>query len=171
MQYLDADGKLITESLTDYTRKTVHKSFATLDDFLNHWNSADQKKALIEEFAAQGLFFDELAEQVGTDYDAFDLICHIAYDQPPLTRRERAAGVTKRNLFGKYGEQARAVLEALLAKYADSGIETVESMETLKVDPLRDFGTPIEIVQLFGGKTAYRTALRELEDALYAPAA
>jgi type I restriction enzyme R subunit len=171
VQYLDANGKLITESLTDYSRKTVHKSFATLDDFLNQWNSADQKKALIDELAAQGLFLEELAAQVGPDYDAFDLICHIAYDQPPLTRRERAAGVTKRNLFGKYGEQARAVLEALLQKYADSGIETVESMETLKVDPLRDFGTPIEIVQLFGGKAAYRTALRELEDALYAPAA
>jgi type I restriction enzyme R subunit len=171
VQYLDGNGKLITESLTDYTRKTVHKSFATLDDFLNHWNSAEQKKALIDELAGQGLFLDELAEQVGNDYDAFDLICHIAYDQPPLTRRERAEGVKKRNVFGEYGEQTRAVLEALLEKYADSGIATIESMETLKVDPLRGFGTPIEIVQLFGDKAAYRAALRELEDALYAPAA
>jgi type I restriction enzyme R subunit len=171
VQYLDADGKLITESLTDYTRKTVQKSFATLNDFLNRWNSAEQKKALIEELAGQGLFIDELAAQVGNDYDAFDLICHIAYDQPPLTRQERADGVKKRNVFAKYGDKARAVLEALLVKYADSGIESVESMETLKVDPLRGFGTPIEIVQLFGGKDAYRTALRELEDALYTTAA
>jgi type I restriction enzyme R subunit len=171
VQYLDADGRLITESLTDYSRKTVHKSFATLNDFLTTWNAADQKKVLIEELAAQGLFLDELAEQVGRDYDAFDLICHIAYDKPPLTRRERADGVKKRDVFGKYGDKARAVLEALLAKYADSGIQSVESMEILKVDPLRGFGTPIEIVQLFGGKAAYRTAIRDLEHALYAVAA
>lgn len=171
VQYLDPDGRLITESLTDYTRKTVHKSFATLNDFLTRWNSADQKKAVIEELAVQGLFLDELAAQVGRDYDAFDLICHIAYDQPPFTRKERAEGVKKRNVFGKYGDQARAVLEALLSKYADSGIQTVESMEILKVSPLRDFGTPIEIVQLFGGKAAYRAAIRDLENALYNEAA
>ncbi len=171
VQYLDADGRLITESLTDYSRKTVHKSFATLSDFLATWNAADRKKALIDELAAQGLFLDELAEMVGRDYDAFDLICHIAWDQPPLTRRERAEGVKKRDIFGKYGEQARAVLEALLGKYADSGIQTVESMEILKVDPLRGFGTPIEIVRLFGGKAAYRAAISDLENALYTTAA
>lgn len=171
VQYLDADGRLITESLTDYTRKTVHKSFATLDDFLTRWNSADQKNALIKELAAQGIFLDELAAQVGADYDAFDLICHVAYNQPPLTRQERADGVKKRDVFGKYGDKARAVLEALLKKYADSGIQTMESMEILNVDPLRDFGTPIEIVQLFGGKAAYRAAIHHLENALYATAA
>lgn len=171
VQYLGADGRLITESLTDYTRKTVYKSYATLNDFLTRWNAADQKYVLIKELAAQGLFLDELAEQVGRDYDAFDLICHIAYDQPPLTRQERANNVQKRNVFGKYGDQARAVLEALLSKYADSGIQSVESMDILKVDPLRDFGTPIEIVQLFGGKAAYRSAIHDLESALYATAA
>ena len=129
------------------------------------------KKALIEELAVQGVFLDELAEQVGRDYDAFDLICHVAYDQPPLTRRERAEGVKKRNVFGQYGDQARAVLEALLAKYADSGIQSVESMEILEVDPLRGFGTPIEIVQLFGGKAGYRAAVHHLETELYAHAA
>lgn len=171
VQYVDTNGCLITESLTDYTRKTVHKSFATLNEFLTRWNSADQKKALIKELAVQGLFLDELAEQVGREYDTFDLICHIAYDQPPLTREERADRVAKRNVFGKYGKQARAVLEALLSKYADSGIQTVESMDILNVDPLRDFGTPIEIVQCFGGKAAYRAAIRDLENALYATAA
>ena len=171
VQYLDEYGKLITESLTDYTRKSVKKSYASLDDFLNSWNRAEQKKALLEELAGQGIFLDELAEQVGRDFDAFDLICHVAFDQPPLTRRERADGVKKRNVFGKYGPQARAVLEALLEKYADSGIQTVESMEILTVDPLRGFGTPIEIVQLFGGKTAYRAAIRDLETALYQGAA
>jgi len=171
VQYLDADGRLVTESLTEYTRKTLRKSFASLDDFLTQWNAAERKKTLIDELAAQGLFLEELAEQVGRDYDAFDLICYIAYDQPPLTRQERADGVKKRNVFGKYGDQARAVLEALLTKYADSGIQTVESMETLKVDPLRGFGTPIEIVQFFGGKAAYRAAIRDLENALYSSAA
>lgn len=171
VQYLDADGRLITESLTDYSRKTVHKSFATLGDFLTEWHASDRKKALIEVLTAQGLFLDELADQVGRDYDAFDLICHIAFDQPPLTRKERANGVKKRDVFAKYGGKTRAVLEALLDKYADSGIQTVESMEILKVDPLRGFGTPIEIVQLFGGKAAYRTAIRDLENALYAIAA
>ena len=157
--------------MTDYSRKAVHKSFATLSDFLTEWQSADRKAALIEELSAEGLFLDELADQVGRDYDAFDLICHIAYDQPPLTRRERADGAKKRDVFGKYGETARAVLEALLDKYADGGIQSVESMEILKVDPLRSFGTPIEIVQIFGGKTAYREAVRGLENALYATAA
>ena len=171
VQYLDADGRLMTESLTAYTRKTLRKSFATLGDFLTRWNSADQKNALIDELAAQGLFLDELTAQVGRDYDAFDLICHIAYDQPPLTRKERADDVKKRDAFGKYGREARAVLEALLNKYADGGIQSVESMEILKVDPLRGFGTPIEIVQLFGGKAAYRAAIRDLEDALYTVAA
>ena len=171
VQYLDADGRLITESLTDYSRKTVHNAFATLSDFLTQWDAVDQKKALIDQLAAQGLFLDELAQQVGQDYDAFDLICHIAYDRPPLTRKERAEGVKKQDVFSQYGEQARAVLQALLDKYADSGIQSVESMEILKVDPFRDFGTPIEIVQLFGGKTGYRSAVRHLETAIYAIAA
>jgi len=171
VQYLDADSRLITESLKDYSRKTIHSSFATLRNFLSTWNSADRKNVLLKELAAQGVFFEELKEQVGRDYDAFDLICHIAFDQPPLTRQERAEGVKKRDVFGKYGDQARAVLEALLDKYADSGIQTIESMEVLKVDPLRGFGTPIEIVQLFGGKNAYLAAISELESALYSSAA
>jgi type I restriction enzyme R subunit len=115
----------------------------------------------------QGVFLDELAEQVGRDYDPFDLICHIAFDQPPLTRKERAENVKKRNVFAKYGEQTRAVLEALLQKYSDSGITSVESMDILKVDPLSGLGTPMEIVSLFGGKPAYLAALRELQTALY----
>ena len=95
---------------------------------------------------------DELSEQVGRDIDAFDLICHVAFDQPPRTRRERADKVRKRNVFAKYGDKTRAVLEALLDKYADSGLKSVESLEILKVDPLTQFGTPLEIVHLFGGK-------------------
>jgi type I restriction enzyme R subunit len=171
VQYLDADGKLITESLKDYTRKTVRKAYTSLNAFLNAWNCADRKQAIIEELAGQGVFLDELAEQVGRDYDAFDLVCHVAFDQPPLTRRERAERVQKRHVFARYGEKARAVLQALLQKYADSGIRSVESMDILKVDPLTTFGTPIEIINLFGGKENYLAAIHELETELYLKAA
>ena len=128
VQYLDANGKLITESLKDYSRKALLQAYASLDGFLTAWNDAEKKQAILEELSAQGVFLDELAEQVGRDYDAFDLICHVAFDQPPLTRRERAENVKKRDVFAKYGDQARAVLEALLQKYADSGITSVESV-------------------------------------------
>ncbi len=171
VQYLDEYGKLITESLKDYTRKAVHKNYASLDAFLTSWNAAERKQAIIEELASQGVFLYELAEQVGRDYDAFDLVCHVAFDQPPLTRKERAERVRKRNVFGKYGNKARAVLEALLQKYSDSGITSVESLDTLKVDPLRAFGTPMEIVKLFGGRENYLAAIRDLETALYVEAA
>ena len=171
VQYLDENGHLITESLTDYTRKTVRTAYATLNDFLNVWNNAAKKQVVLEELAAKGVFLEELAEQVGRDYDAFDLVCHVAFDAPPLTRKERVNNVKKRNLFAKYGEQARAVLAALLQKYADSGIASVESLEIFKVDPLRSHGTPTEIINLFGGKPAYLAALRELETALYQEAA
>jgi type I restriction enzyme R subunit len=168
---LDAQGNLITESLKDYTRKTVRKAYTSLSDFLGAWNAAERKLAIIEELAGQGVFLEELAEQVGRDYDAFDLVCHVAFDQPPLTRRERADRVKKRNVFARYGAAARAVLEALLQKYADGGIDSVESLDILKVDPLTHFGTPIEIVRLFGDKAAYLTAIRELEAQLYQEAA
>jgi type I restriction enzyme R subunit len=171
VQYLDANGNLITESLKDYTRKTVRKTYTSLSAFLNVWKEADRKQALIEELSSRGVFLDELAEQVGRDFDAFDLICYVAFDQPPLTRRERAEKVRKRNLFTKYGDKARSVLEALLDKYADAGVTSVESLEILKVDPLSTFGTPVEIVRLFGGKQDYIAAIRELENALYKEAA
>lgn len=171
VQYLDEHGKLVTESLTDYTRKTVRKAYTSLNAFLNAWNDAERKQAIIEELAGQGVFLDELAEQVGRDYDAFDLVCHVAFDQPPLTRQERAEKVRKRHVFAKHGDQTRAVLDALLEKYADGGIRSVESMDILKVDPLTAFGTPIEIVKLFGGKDKYLAAIHELETALYSKAA
>ena len=171
VQYLDADGRLITESLKDYTRKAVRKAYVSLGAFLNAWNEADRKQAIVEELATQGVFIDELAEQVNRDLDAFDLICHVAFDQKPLTRRERADKVRKRNVFGKYGDKTRAVLEALLDKYADAGLKSVESLDILKVDPLSSFGTPIEIVKLFGGKPKYLAAIQELEEQLYSEAA
>ena len=167
VQYLDASGKLITESLKDYSRKTVRQAYASLDEFLTYWRDAAKKQVVLEELAARGVFLDELADLVGRDYDAFDLVCHVAFDAPPLTRQERAESVQKRDVFAKYGAQARAVLDALLAKYADSGLKSVESLEILKVDPLRTLGSVTEIISFFGGKPAYLSAVQELETALY----
>ena len=170
VQYYGEGGKLITESLKDYTRKTVLANFASLDTFLQRWSSTEKKAAVLTELQEQGVFLGELAEQVGKDFDAFDLICHVAFDQPPLTRRERADNVKKRNYFAKYGEQARAVLEALLEKYADEGIEPIETIDILNVQPPNAFGTPVEIIRLFGSKDRYLAALQDLEAALYAQA-
>jgi len=171
VQYLDADGRLTTVSLKDYTRARVRIEYTSLSAFLNAWNNAERKQAIVDELAKHGVFIDELAEQVGRGFDAFDLICHVAFDQPPLTRRERAEKVRKRHVFARYGDKARAVLDALLDKYADAGLKSVESLDILKVDPLVNFGTPVEIVGLFGGKADYLAAIHELETQLYTEAA
>lgn len=169
VQYIDKDGKLITESLTDYTRRNVRNQYATLDDFLTAWRSTERKQAILDEFAKQGVLLEELQEQIGKEFDPFDLVCHVAYDQPPLTRRERANNVKKRNYFAKYGEQAQAVLNALLEKYADTGVGDLESMDVLKVNPINQFGNPMYIVnRIFKGKQNFEQALRELEQELYA---
>ena len=167
VQYYGPEGKLITESLKDYTRQTVRKDYASLDEFLRSWNKADRKAAILQELEQHGVLLEPLADEVGKDFDAFDLICHVAFDQPPLTRRERAEQVKKRNYFAKYGEQARQVLESLLEKYADTGIESIENMNVLQLDPISKLGTPIELVKAFGGKVAYLEALKGLENSLY----
>lgn len=167
VQYVGSDGKLITESLKDFTRIQINKRFTSLDNFLQTWNDADKKAAIIAELEEQGIFFDELAKETGKDIDPFDLICHIAFGQKPLTRRERANQVKKRDYFAKYGGTARKVLELLLDKYADEGIGNIEQMEVLRVAPLDQFGSPVEIIQAFGGKPQYQAALRELERSLY----
>ena len=167
VQYLDANGKIITESLKDYTRKNILKRFKSLDEFLNKWNSAEKKEAIIKELEEQGIFFEELKREVGKDFDPFDLICHIAFDTQPLTRKERANRVKKRNYFAKYGEKARKVLESLLDKYADDGLLTIEKTEVLKLDPLNKLGTPIELINAFGSKQKYLEAIKELEKELY----
>ncbi|MHB0804081.1 EcoAI/FtnUII family type I restriction enzme subunit R [Stutzerimonas nitrititolerans] len=172
VQYYGPDGKLITESLHDYTRTCVKKQFASLDDFLRRWTDAEQKKAIIDELAAQGVMWEALEEEVqakrGQPLDPFDLICHIAFDQPPLTRRERAEQVKKRNYFAKYSGAARQVLEALLDKYADTGIEHIEDIKILQLDPFSQIGAPVELVKAFGGKPGYQQAIQELESELYA---
>lgn len=171
VQYYSKDGRLVTESLADYTRRTVQAEYATLDDFLQRWSEADRKAAVIDELSEQGVFFEALRERVGRDMDAFDLICHVVYGQPPLTRRERAENVKKRDVFTRYGGQARAVLDALLDKYADEGLASVEDLGVLRVQPLSDLGTPIELVRHFGGRNEYIAAVQELAEALYDTAA
>ncbi|MEZ0369908.1 MAG: EcoAI/FtnUII family type I restriction enzme subunit R [Candidatus Sericytochromatia bacterium] len=171
VQYYGSDGRLITESLRDYTRACVRKQFTSLDDFLRRWQSAAQKKAIIAELDALGVpwqdLADEVAKKLGQALDPFDLVCHVAFDQPPLSRRERAEQVKKRNYFVKYGAQARQVLEALLDKYADTGIEEIEDIKVLQLDPFRQYGTLSELIGAFGGKPAYLAALQELEQQLY----
>lgn len=167
VQYFDANGKLITESLKDYTRKAIAKDFASLDDFLKCWSSADKKQAIVDELAQEGIFFEALADEIGRDCDPFDLLCHIVWDRQPLTRRERAERVKKRNYFTEYGEQAKRVLDALLDKYADEGVAQIEENQILTIAPFSQIGTPMEIVRAFGGLDGYQKAVRELKRSLY----
>jgi len=168
VQYLNADGKLITESLRDYTRINLTKQFDSLDKFLQAWNDADRKAALVEELEKQGVLIEALAEEVGKDLDPFDLLLHVAYNQPPLTRRERANRVKKRNAFTQYGPVARKVIDALIDKYADEGIATIESNDVLKVQPFTQMGTASELVKSFGGRPQFLGALQSIERELYA---
>jgi type I restriction enzyme R subunit len=168
VQYIGSDGKLITESLKDYNRQTVRKDYTSLDQFLLRWSKAERKATILRELEDHGVLLEALAQDVGKDFDAFDLICHVAFDQPPLTRRERVENVKKRNYFTKYGKQVRLVLEALLEKYADTGIENIEDIKILTLDPFKNMGTASELVSAFGSKPAYMAALAELETQLYA---
>ena len=167
VQYFDANGKLVTQSLKDYTRKAMTKEFASLDDFLRHWSDADKKQTIVDALADEGVFFEALAAEVGKDCDPFDLLCHVVWGQPPLTRKERADQVKKRDYFTQYGDQARRVLEALLDKYAEGGVGEIEETQILTVMPFSEFGTPIEIIRSFGGKDGYQQAVRELKQSLY----
>ena len=167
VQYLDANGRLVTESLRDFIRKALKKRFASLDDFLKRWDAEKRKGAIIEELEAEGLPLDPLAEEVGKNLDPFDLICHVAFDARPLTRRERAENVKKRDVFAKYGEQARAVLNALLDKYADDGVLDLNDPQVLTILPFTTLGTPYELVKSFGDREDFERAARELQSALY----
>ncbi|AKH93622.1 EcoAI/FtnUII family type I restriction enzme subunit R [Elizabethkingia anophelis] len=165
--YFDKDGKPVTISLKDFSKQLIHEEFKTLDNFLNMWTNSDRKEAIIKELQEQGIPVHELLEAVNKECDLFDIICHVAFDQPPLTRKERANNVKKRNYFTKYGDQTKAVLEALIDKYADEGIENIESMEILKVNPISEYGSPLEIIKLFGGRNQYLNAVKELEKEIY----
>lgn len=173
VQYLSPEGKLITESLRDYTRINLIKQYDSLDKFLQAWNDAERKAALLHELEGRGVLYDALAEEVARtglkDLDPFDLLLHVAYNQPILTRRERANRVKKRNVFTQYGGVARQVIEALIDKYADEGIQTIESNEVLKLQPFTQLGSPVEIIRSFGGRPQYLQAIQTLERELYAP--
>lgn len=165
--YFDQHGKPITTSLKDHTKEIIKGQYASLDEFLNKWNSTERKEAIIAELKEQGVMIEALYEAVNREVDLFDLICHVAYDQPPLTRKERANNVKKRNYFTKYGDQARKVLEALLDKYADQGIENIENIQILTVPPISEFGSVTEIIKAFGSREEYEKAIKELENELY----
>lgn len=166
-QFYGPDGKLITESLKDYTKKTIKKEYRSLDHFIQKWNEAEKKQIIIQELLEQGVHLDALQEEVGKEYDVFDLICHVAFDQKPLTRSERARKARQDSYFDKYGEKARRVIDALLDRYAEGGIEDIESMEILRIAPFTEIGSPVEIIKLFKGKDKYLETIQQLKKRLY----
>ena len=169
VQYYDKDGNLITESITDYSKKNILNEFATLDNFLNRWNSEEKKEAIIEELKEQGVLLEALREDIGNpDIDDFDLICHIAFDKKPLTKAERANNVKKRGYLYKYYDMAQNVLERLLEHYMNEGITDLENPQVLELDDFKEFGSPLKIVKLFGNKKKYIEAVKELEKEIYA---
>lgn len=167
IEYLDENGKLVTETLRDFTKTALKKRFASLDDFLKRWKSAERKQAIIEELEAEGLALDAVADELGKNLDPFDLICHVAFDRKPLTRRERAENVKKRDVFTNYGPQARAVLDALLDKYRDEGVLNLDDANVLKVTPFTTMGSVVQLIKAFGGKEGFEKAVHEMQDAIY----
>jgi type I restriction enzyme R subunit len=171
VEYLDENGKLITESLRDFTKRALRKRFASLDEFLRRWSAAERKQAIIEELDSEGVLLEALADEVGTAFDPFDLICHVAFDCPPLTRRERADNVRRSDVFTRYGPAARAVLEALLEKYQDEGAMNLDDPRILQIAPFDSMGTPLQLVKQFGTRADFESAVHELQTALYQEAA
>ena len=167
VEYLDANGKLVTESLRDFTRATLRKRYVSLEAFLRRWSEADRKQAILDELAEEGLPLEVLSDEVGKDLDPFDLICHVAFDMPALTRKERADNVRKRDVFTRYGDQARAVLEALLAKYEDEGMLNLDDLQVLKVTPFDRMGTAVQLVNAFGGRSQFERAVHAMQSVLY----
>jgi len=167
VQYCDINGKLITESIKDYSKRNILDEYATLDDFLNAWTNTEQKKAIIEELEGRGVLLDALKEESGKDLDDFDLILHIAYDKKPLTKKERVEHVKKKGYMYKYSGLCQEVLSALLEKYMDEGISELEDTRILDNAPFDRIGSPKRIANLFGGKDAYLRAVKELKRAIY----
>jgi len=168
VQYVDKNGKLITESLIDYTRKNILQQYASLDAFLKRWTHAQKKQAIIDEMKQEGVLLDAIREETGkAELDDFDLICHLAYDKAPLTKAERANNVKKRHYLYKYSELAQQVLGTLLDKYAQEGIKEIEETKVLQLQEFARFGSPMKIVKEFGGKAGYQAAIRELENEIY----
>lgn len=169
VQYIGENGKLITESLKDYTKKNILKEYASLDKFLNAWTTSDKKEAIIKELESKGVIFEALEEEAGKNLDPFDLICHIAFGKPPLTRKERADNVRKKDYFAKYEGKAKEVINALIDKYADEGITAIDDIGDLSVMPFARFGTPVQIVNdIFGGRENYLGIIKKIEESIYA---
>ncbi|KAA2217189.1 EcoAI/FtnUII family type I restriction enzme subunit R [Maribacter flavus] len=167
VQYYGKNGKLITESLKDYTKSNIKNEYRSLDEFIQKWNTTDNKEELLTELSEHGILVEALKEEIGLDLDPFDLICHVAYDQPPLTKQERANNVRKRNYFTKYGNTAQRILLTLLDKYEQEGILSIEKGSVLKVQPLSQMGSPVELVRAFGKKKDFEKAIQELENEIY----
>ena len=170
VSYLGADGKTqVVESFTDFTRKNIRGKFATLNDFIKRWTAEERKAAVVDELKEYDVLIDAIREAnpALAKVDVFDIICHVAFDQKPLTRSERANNVKKRNYLAKYEGKAREVLEALLVKYADDGILQMEQNEVLKLDPFSHIGTVPKIMKLFGGREGYEAAVIDLKKQLY----
>ena len=169
VQYIGENGKLITESLKDYTRKNILKEYSSLDKFLTVWTSADKKEAIMNELENKGIIFEALEQETGKDLDPFDLVCHIAFGKPALTRRERAENVRKKDYFAKYEGEAREIINALIDKYADEGITAIDDIGDLGVMPFMRFGTPVQIVNgIFGGRENYLKIIKKLQESIYA---
>ena len=165
----DANGKLLRqESIVDYTKENIIGEYASLDNFIRKWSAQDKKEAISEMLNKKGIDLEKLkAEQNMADVDNFDFICHLAFDKKPLTRKERANNVKKRDFLSKYSGAARDILNALLDKYMNTGIKEIEGTEILKLDPFVKYGKPNKIVEIFGGKAAYLQAVQELENEIY----
>jgi type I restriction enzyme R subunit len=171
VEYLDEQGKLVVESLRDYSRRLVRQQYADLDGFLRRWRGEERKQVILKELAEEGLLLEALQEEVGRELDPFDLICHIAYDQPPLSRAQRAARL-RRDVFSRYGPQARAVLEALLDKYATEGVvDELDNVRILAIPPFSQMGTQLQLIREFGGKGGFERAVHDLQAELYREAA
>lgn len=165
----DANGKLLRqESIVDYTKENIRGEYASLDNFIRQWSAQEKKEKIRDLLHEKGIDLELLkAEQNMTDVDDFDFICHVAFDKKPLTRKERANNVKKRDFFTKYSGVAREILEALLDKYMNTGIYEIEKTEVLKLDPFLKLGKPAKIAGYFGGKEGYLKAVQELEQAIY----
>lgn len=165
----DTNGKLLKqESIIDYTKTNITGEYASLDNFIKRWSAEEKKEKIQELLKERGIDLEAIkSDQNMSDVDDFDFICHVAFDKKPLTRKERAEGVKKQDFFEQYSGVAKEVLEVLLDKYMNSGIYQIESMNVLKLDPLRKFGSPSKIVGYFGGKAGYLNAIHSLENAIY----
>lgn len=168
VQYVDINGKLITESIRDYSKKHILDHYDTMDDFLKRWNSEERKQAIIDELKEEGVLLDALSEEVGKDLDAFDLILHIAYDRKPLTRSERANKVEKQGYLYKYSDLAQQVLQTLLDKYKDAEVVDFSDTKILELQPFTEMGSAVKLVKAFGNKKKFIQAVKELETLLYA---